>query len=237
MVREPAAPAILLVEDEESMAAGIEFNLREEGYTVIRARDGREAIRRFRDAAASLVILDIMIPYMDGFEVAGAIREMDPQIPILMLTARTAPADRVRGLESGADDYMTKPFHLKELLLRISGMLKRKSWYRRFLPDTIVYTFGRNTVNFADLRCTSGKKEIRLTPLEAALLRYFVGNRGKVISRGELLENVWNVDTGVETRTVDNFVHRLRRYFELDPSDPRYLRSVRGAGYVFTPDG
>jgi two-component system alkaline phosphatase synthesis response regulator PhoP len=229
---------ILLVEDEESLAVGLEYNLSEEGYEVIRARDGREALERFETERTDLIILDLMLPYVDGFEVARQVRERSPRVPILMLTARTTAADRIRGLETGADDYLTKPFHLRELLLRVRGMLRRKLWYQKSLepePEPR-YRFGDNEVDFSSLSCVARGKTVRLTPLEAGLLRYLVQHRGKVVSREELLENVWQTTGDIETRTVDNFIVRLRRYFEPDPSQPRYFKNVRGAGYEFRPD-
>jgi len=227
---------ILLVEDEESLAIGLEYNLTEEGYRVIRAADGAEALVRFDSEPVDLIVLDLMLPHIDGFEVARRVRERSPQIPILMLTARATAADRVRGLEFGADDYLTKPFHLKELLLRVKGMLRRKAWYRKTLGRDARFRFGDNEVDFASLLCTAQGKSLRLTPLEAGLLKYLVENAGRVVPREELLENVWQTNGEVETRTVDNFIVRLRRYFEPDPSQPRYFKNVRGAGYEFRPE-
>jgi len=229
------AGTILLVEDEESLAVGLEYNLGEEGYRVIRAADGAQALERFDSEPIDLIVLDLMLPHLDGFEVARWVRDRSPQIPILMLTARTAPADRVRGLELGADDYLTKPFHLKELLLRVQGMLRRKSWYRKTLEQGARYSFGDIEVDFSSLLCTTPDTSFRLTPLEAALLKYLIENRGRVVPREELLENVWQTKAGVATRTVDNFIVRLRRYFEPDPSQPQHFRNVRGAGYEFRP--
>jgi two-component system alkaline phosphatase synthesis response regulator PhoP len=227
---------ILLVEDEESLAVGLEYNLTEEGYRVVRAGDGIEALERFGSREIDLIILDLMLPHLDGFEVARRVRERSPRVPILMLTARTLPADRIRGLEVGADDYLTKPFHLRELLLRVRGMLRRKMWYQKTLEPETRYRFGESEVDFSSLTCTVRGKSSRLTPLEAGLLKYLVQNRGRVVSREELLENVWQTTGDIETRTVDNFIVRLRRYFEPDPSQPRYIRNVRGAGYEFRPD-
>jgi two-component system alkaline phosphatase synthesis response regulator PhoP len=227
---------VLLVEDEENLAVGLEYNLTEEGYRVIRASDGGEALQRFDSEQIDLIILDLMLPHIDGFEVARRIRERSPQIPILMLTARTTAADRIRGLEIGADDYLTKPFHLRELLLRVRGMLRRKMWYRKSLELGTRYRFGDNDVDFSSLICTAQGKTFRLTPLEAGLLNYLIRNSGKVVSREELLENVWQTTGDLETRTVDNFIVRLRRYFEPDPSQPRFFKNVRGAGYEFRPE-
>jgi DNA-binding response OmpR family regulator len=225
-----------LVEDEESLAIGLEYNLSEEGYHVTIAADGNLALKYIDMESFDLVILDIMLPYLDGFTVAQKIRERFPQIPILMLTARTAAKDRIKGLEIGADDYLTKPFHLKELLLRIRGMLKRKNWYQKATADSPTYRFGDTEVNFKNLTCKTGKNEMKLTAHEAMFLRYLIDNQGRVISRKEILENVWNIASEVETRTIDNFVVRLRKFFEPDPSKPIYIKSVRGIGYEFNAE-
>lgn len=226
-------PKILLAEDEENLALGLEYNLTEEGYTVTIAKDGREALKLFDENEFDLIVLDIMLPYYDGFEIAKHIRDKNPQMPILMLTARTKIEDRVKGLEIGADDYLTKPFHLKELLLRIKGMLKRKSWYQNTLSENPVYKFGSNEINFENLMCKNGKSTFQLTQYEAMIMKYLIENKNKVVSRKELLENVWNLNPEVETRTVDNFIVRLRKYFEPNPSEPIYILSVRSAGYIF----
>jgi DNA-binding response OmpR family regulator len=224
---------ILLVEDEETLAVGLEYNLNEEGYEVVWAKDGREAVEYFNSQEFDLIILDITLPYLNGFEIAEIVRKGNPQMPILMLTARTGVADKVKGLELGADDYMTKPFHLKELLLRVKGMLKRKLWYKSILVDYPVYKFGNNEINFENLDGFSGSKQIRLTQHEAMVLKYLIENKGKIISRKELLENVWHLNPEVETRTVDNFIVKLRKYFEPDPANPVHFVSVRSAGYMF----
>jgi len=226
---------ILLVEDEESLAKGLEYNLSEEGYRVDIAKDGKQAIEMFDKNNYDVVVLDIMLPYKNGFEVAEHIRDKNPQMPILMLTARTSVDDRVKGLEIGADDYITKPFHLKELLLRIEGMLRRKSWYVKSVSTNPFYHFGKNEINFENLRCKHGKHEFHLTHFEAILMKYLIENKGRIISRKELLENVWNLNPEVETRTVDIFISRLRKYFEDDPSNPVYIKSVRSSGYIFEP--
>lgn len=224
---------ILLVEDEESLAIGLEYNLTEEGFSVTWARDGREALVQIEKGAFDLIILDIMLPYHDGFEIAAIVREKNPQLPILMLTARTSAHDRVKGLELGADDYLTKPFHLKELLLRVKGMLKRKKWYKNITAEKPVYRLGDFTIDFEMLECKSENKKFTLTQQEAMVLKYLVVNEGRIVSRQELLEKVWNINPDIETRTVDNFIARLRKYFEPDPANPTYFKSIRGAGYIF----
>lgn len=227
---------ILLVEDEESIATGLEYNLSEEGYRIDWAKDGKQAIEMFNKSDYDLIILDIMLPYQNGFEVAAKVREKDPQIPILMLTARTTVDDKVKGLEIGADDYITKPFHLQELLLRIKGMLKRKKWYIKSIKQNPVYKIGNCEINFDNLKFRKGKSEFNLTHFEAILLKYLIENKGRVISRKELLENVWNMNPEVETRTVDIFISRLRKYFEDDPANPVYIKSIRSSGYIFEAD-
>ena len=225
---------ILLVEDEESLAIGLEYNLNEEGYKIDWAKDGREALKYIEDTHYDLIILDIMLPYFNGFEISEKVRETDPQMPILILTARTSAGDKVKGLESGADDYITKPFHLKELLLRIKGMLRRKEWYKDVTSVSPVYSFGKNEINFENFKCKSGEKEFTLTPHEAMVLKYLIDNKNRIVSRKELIEKVWDMNPEVETRTVDNFIVRLRKYFESDTSNPVFIKSIRGAGYMFS---
>ncbi|HPG38543.1 MAG TPA: response regulator transcription factor [bacterium] len=228
-----AGNRILLVEDEESLAVGLEYNLSEEGYAVMLAADGRKALEIYAAHPCDLVILDIMLPYMDGFQVAAKMRETDPQIPILMLTARTGLADRLKGLEIGADDYITKPFHLDELLLRVKGMLRRKQWYQKTSAANPVFCFGPHSINFQNLQCRAGKNEFTLTQHEAMVLKYFTDHVNTIVTRHELLEHVWQIRSEVETRTVDIFVARLRKYFEADPKNPVFFKSIRSAGYMF----
>lgn len=227
---------ILLVEDEETMAIGLKYNLTEEGYSISWAKDGKQALELFASKEFDMVILDIMLPYYNGFEIVEKIREKSLQIPILMLTARTEIKDKIKGLEMGGDDYLTKPFHLEELLLRVKGMLKRKAWYHTFTNTLAIYRFGANEVNFENLICRHGKKVFRLTPQEAMVLKYLIERKRKIVSREELLKNVWHVNLNVETRTVDNFMVRLRKYFEPDPAKPKYIKSIRSAGYMFSDD-
>ncbi len=225
---------ILLAEDEETLAVGLEYNLQEEGFQVVWVNDGKKALQGLDSQLFDLAILDIMLPFYNGFEIAEYIRVKFPRLPILMLTARTGFQDRIHGLEIGADDYLTKPFHLQELLARIKGMLKRKSWYGDFSEEDPIFNFGENEVNFNDLKGRSGNRRFSLTAHEASTLKYLIVNRGRIVSRKELLDKVWQVSTGVETRTVDNFIMRLRKYFEPDPSNPIYIKSVRSAGYIFS---
>ena len=224
---------ILLVEDEETLAIGLEYNLNEEGYQVIWAKDGKQALDFFHSKEFDLIILDIMLPYYDGFEVARQVREKSPEIPILMLTARTHVDDKVHGLALGADDYMTKPFNLQELLLRVKGMLKRKMWYKGVTISQPIYRFGDNEINFENFKARASGQEFQLTAHEAMMLKYLIENKGKIVSRKELLEKVWNITSEIETRTVDNFIVRLRKYFEPDPAQPIFIKSIRSAGYMF----
>ena len=225
---------ILLVEDEESLAKGLEYNLGEEGYRVEWVTDGRQALERIGNNEYDLVILDIMLPYVDGFTVAREIRKTLPQLPVLMLTARGGIQDRIEGLEAGADDYVSKPFHLQELLLRVRGMLRRKNWYKASVEEMPVYRFGGNEIRFTNFMALAGTQEIQLTLYEAMLMKYLIERKGSAVSRQELLANVWNTDPELETRTVDNFIARLRKYFEADPGNPRHIKSVRGVGYIFS---
>ncbi|MBD3225913.1 MAG: response regulator [Caldithrix sp.] len=224
---------ILLVEDEETLAIGLEFNLSEEGYAVTWVQNGQQALDTFQSEGFDLIILDIMLPFVDGFQVAENIRRYDQQMPILFLSARAGIKDRLKGLELGADDYLTKPFHLQELLLRVKGMLKRKEWYKESSDTVPVYSFGDNEVHFENLTAVHKGIKINLTLHEAMLLRYLIEHEGKAISRKELLHHVWNISSEIETRRVDNFISRLRKYFENDPENPTYIKSVRGVGYMF----
>ena len=225
---------ILLVEDEESLAIGLEYNLSEEEFDVTLAKDGRQAITEFNSKQFDLIILDIMIPYLDGFEVAKKIRSMDPQMPILILTARTSAEDRIKGLELGVDDYLTKPFHLEELILRIKGMLKRKMWYKSISNIDSKYKAKNIEIDFERLYLVVGSKSNTLTVHEGMLLKYFIENKNRIISRKELLEKVWQINSEIETRTVDTFIARLRKLLENDPAHPDHIKSVRGAGYIFS---
>lgn len=224
---------ILVVEDEETLAVGIEYNLKEEGYDVAWAQNGRQALELFDNRTFDLIILDIMLPFVDGFDVAREIRKNTPQVPILMLTARTEVKDRVKGLETGADDYLTKPFHLEELLARIKSLLRRKKWYQDSTEDMPDYRFGENTIDFKNLSLKTKNNKILLTYQEAAVLKYLLQHKNQIVSREDLLEHVWGVSPKSQTRTVDNFIARLRKYVEPDRGNPKYIQSVRGAGYMF----
>ncbi|MEO8358856.1 MAG: response regulator transcription factor [Vicinamibacteria bacterium] len=232
-------PRILVVEDEASLARGIAFNLKLEGYEVELMADGQEASDRLSSPEApsrgrhDLVLLDVMLPNLDGFSVARAARQAGNRTPILMLTAKGLPEDVVEGLESGADDYLPKPFDLTVLLARVKSLLRRRDWTQAPSARTgeTVVTIGPNQVDFANFEIRRGESVARLTLLEAGLLRLLYERRGNVVPKAEILEKVWNLHPDTETRAVDNFVVRLRKYLELDPSSPRLLLTVRGAGY------
>lgn len=229
-------PHIMLVEDEIHLARGICFNLELEGCRISHFESGEKALATLEVEHFDLIILDVMLPGMDGFQVCRAVRELDPRVPVLMLTARSEDADRVAGLEHGADDYLTKPFNLVEFLLRVKGMLRRSSWYR---PDPVeeAYRFGDNEVFLLSYRARTAQGEIDLTEMEVRVLSLFFQKEGEIIPRGELLQSVWGYTSDTETRTLDNFIVRLRRYFEPDPGKPVHFQTVRGVGYRFSRKG
>ncbi len=229
-------PHIMLVEDEIHLARGICFNLEEEGYRISHFETGEKALTALEFEHFDLIILDVMLPGMDGFEACQAVRKLDARVPILMLTARSEDSDRVHGLENGADDYLTKPFNLAEFLLRVRGMLRRSSWYR---PDPVEegYRFGVNEVFLLSYRARTAQGEIDLTEMEVRVLSLFFQKEGQAIPRGELLQTVWGYTTDTETRTLDNFIVRLRRYFEPDSGKPVHFQTVRGVGYRFSRKG
>jgi DNA-binding response OmpR family regulator len=224
---------ILLVEDEPSIARGLVYNLEEEGYRVTHAATGEEALKQAAEETFFLVVLDLMLPGISGIEVCRRLRRQDPRLPILILTARGHEDDRIKGLAAGADDYMTKPFSLEEFLLRVKGMLRRSAWYR---PNSIregLYAFGGNEVALKEGWARTGRGQIDLTELETRMLRLFFQREGEILSRTELLESVWGLTPDTETRTLDNFIVRLRKYFEADPARPVHFLTVRGRGYRF----
>lgn len=231
----PPAARILLVEDEEHLSRPLRFNLEREGYVVRSTPSGRQALAYCSEEEFDLVILDLMIDEIDGFEVARQLRQRDERLPILMLTARSAEDDRVRGLLLGADDYIAKPFHLPELLLRVRRMIERRSWYEGRERPSRQITVGGCPVSLDSLRATGPRGEVQLTALEARLLEVMTSEPNRVLSRPELLAKVWGYHIDVETRTVDNFVMRLRKYFEKEPDEPVHFVSVRGRGYMYVP--
>jgi DNA-binding response OmpR family regulator len=226
----------MLVEDEIHLARGICFNLEQEGCRISHFDSGEKALVALAVEHFDLIILDVMLPGMDGFQACRAVRKLDPRVPVLMLTARSEDADRVAGLENGADDYLTKPFNLAEFLLRVKGMLRRSSWYR---PDPVeeAYRFGDNEVFLLSYRARTAQGEIDLTEMEVRVLSLFFRKEGEIVPRGELLHSVWGYSSDTETRTLDNFIVRLRRYFEPDPGKPVHFQTVRGVGYRFSRKG
>jgi DNA-binding response OmpR family regulator len=226
---------ILLVEDEQNIARPLQFNLEQEGYEVQSTPSGKEALNLFERHRFDLIILDLMLEEMDGFEVARLVRQRDQRLPILMLTARSAVDDRVHGLELGADDYIVKPFHLRELLLRVQRMLKRSAWFTADERPSRQISVAGFAVDLEKLSAAGPQGDLQLTALEADLLEALTSQPNHVFSRAELLEKVWGYHSEVETRTVDNFIVRLRKYFEEEPDHPRHFVSLRGKGYMYVP--
>jgi two-component system, OmpR family, alkaline phosphatase synthesis response regulator PhoP len=231
---------LLVVEDDPHLAAGVAENLRAEGYPVMRVGDGEQALKWLAAHGCALIVLDVMLPGMDGFAVCRALRERGDNTPVLFLTARGDPADRIRGLEAGGDDYLAKPFHLQEFLLRVRAILRRWDWYRSASasPATAVLRFGGNEVDFRAFRGRSWNGEAQeLTEKEAMILKVLAEHVGEIVSREDLLERVWGYDVFPSTRTVDNFILRLRKRFEHDPAKPRHFLTVWGVGYRFLSEG
>lgn len=231
---------ILVVEDEGHLAIGIKYNLEAEGYRASVAGDGPTALKIIEEKPGDvdLVILDLMLPGMSGYAVCESLRQAHNHVPVLMLSARSLSEDRIRGYDVGANQYLQKPFELEELLAMVRNLLRLRPEMAAANGKTSeIYEFGRVKVNFDTYEATVGETELRLTPIEMNLLKYFIENEGRVISRAELLERVWRQPNIENTRTVDNFVMRLRKYFEEDPATPAHFLSVRGAGYRFVPAG
>jgi DNA-binding response OmpR family regulator len=227
---------VLIVEDEQHIAEGLRFNLEAEGHEATIAADGERALAILlgERRAFDVVILDVMLPGKDGFTVASEVRGAGNFVPILMLTARGSAADVLRGFEAGTDDYLPKPFELSILLARVKGLLRRRRWNEQERPD--VYTFAGRTIDFATMEVRVRDRTHRLTLMECDLLRYLVGKAGQPVSRRTILEEVWNLPQDLDTRAIDNFVVRLRRYIEDRPASPKYLQTVRGVGYRFVPE-
>jgi len=248
---------VLVVEDEEHLAQGLRFNLEAEGYSAEVVGDGETATERLLGKSENFdaVVLDIMLPGKDGFSVVAELRAARNYVPVLMLTARGRPEDVLKGFASGADDYLPKPFDLEILLARLQGLLRRSQWVRVAQPeaqsdgtqrggaaaagdghsvgDFGSFSFSGKTIDFGALELRSGDNTIHLTLMESELLRHLVQNDGKVVSRKQILEEVWGLHEDTDTRAIDNFVVRLRRYIEDDPAKPRHLLTVRGVGYRF----
>ena len=235
-----AATCVLVVEDDPHLAAGVMENLRAEGYEVTSAGTGEQALEWLATHGCVLIVLDVMLPGIDGFGVCRSLRERGDSTPVLFLTARGDPADRVRGLEAGGDDYLAKPFHLQEFLLRVRAIVRRWEWYRSASATaaTAVLRFGGNEVDFRAFRARAWTGEAQeLTEKEAMILKVLAEHTGEIVSREDLLERVWGYDVFPSTRTVDNFILRLRKRFEKDPANPRHFLTVWGVGYRFLKEG
>ena len=234
--------SVLIVEDEKHLADGLRYNLKAEGYEVQAVGSAEEAlallIERRRDF--DVLVLDVMLPGMDGFTLASRLRSQEKFVPILMLTARGQAQDVLRGFEAGADDYLPKPFELSVLLARINALLRRREWFHKDRnrvaeneAESKVFNFGGKTIDFEALELRSGEQTVHLTLMEADLLRYLINHEGKIVSRSLILEDVWGLREDTDTRAIDNFIVRLRKYIEEEPSHPRHLLTVRGVGYKF----
>jgi DNA-binding response OmpR family regulator len=237
---------ILVVEDEEHLAQGLRFNLEAEGHEVEVTDKGETALKKLLKEKQEFdaVVLDVMLPGKDGFTVAMELRTAENYIPVLILTARGRQEDILKGFEAGADDYLPKPFNLAILLARLDSMLRRKKWSRRenggeekAEPDVpATYEFSGKTIDFQSLKLQVGKQTMQLTLMETELLRYFIKHAGQAVSRKAILEDVWNLREDTDTRAIDNFIVRLRKYIEKEPSEPKHLLTVRGVGYEFVPN-
>ena len=233
--------SILVVEDEKHLAAGLRYNLKAEGYEVETVGTAEEALALLDDGRKGfdILVLDVMLPGMDGFSLASHLRAQGQFVPILMLTARGQAQDVLRGFEAGADDYLPKPFDLAVLLARINALLRRRQWFNKD-RDRVeqndgakVFEFEGRTIDFEALELRSGEQTVHLTLMEAELLRYLINHEGKIVSRSVILEDVWGLREDTDTRAIDNFIVRLRKYIEDEPSRPRHLLTVRGVGYKF----
>jgi two-component system, OmpR family, alkaline phosphatase synthesis response regulator PhoP len=243
---------ILIVEDEAHLAEGLRFNLEAEGHAVQISDTGEDALKRLlKDCEAfDALVLDVMLPGKDGFLVASELRKSQNYTPLLMLTARGRPEDVLKGFESGADDYLPKPFNLAILIARIESLLRRKNWQSSSdsvstqdarpssdAPSAPIFQFDGKVVDFQNLQLRVGAQVIPLTMMESDLLRFLIQNSGRPVSRKQILQEVWNLHEDTDTRAIDNFIVRLRRYIEPEPAKPRYLLTVRGIGYRFVPGG
>src|SRR5438034_4181994 len=239
--------AVLIVEDEKHLAEGLRFNLEAEGYTVDIVGDGDAALSHLLDQGRryDVIVLDVMLPGKDGFAVASELRLAGHFSPVLMLTARGRAEDVLQGFESGADDDLPKPFELTVLLARLNALLRRREWFQKdrveaknsqnsqALSDDENFTFEGRTIDFSSLELRTPQQTVRLTLMEAQLLRYLIKYEGRVVSRKAMLEDVWGLREDTDTRAIDNFVVRLRKYIEDEPSQPKHLLTVRGVGYRF----
>lgn len=231
---------ILVVDDERHLADGLRFNLEADDYDVETAYDGTTALQKIGETAFDAIILDVMLPGVDGFTVARRMRESENYTPILMLTARGRPEDVLQGFAAGADDYLPKPFELSIFQARLNGLLRRRQWMaqemnspKSEMGELQIYGVNGKIIDFDNLELQSGEETIQLTLMEAKLLRYLIENENKAISRKTILEDVWDLHEDTDTRAIDNFIVRLRRYLEEEPNNPKILQTVRGVGYKF----
>jgi len=222
---------ILLVEDEENIRTLVKLNLELEDFEVIATDNGKGAIKFFKEQHFDLIILDVMLPEMDGFQICEQIRLTNMEVPIIFLTAKDGPSDRIAGLKRGADDYLTKPFNLEELLLRVKNLIRRTVKNEGQAHED--FEFGGNKVNFVTYEATGLRDTFTLTKKEAMLLKLLIDRKNEVVSRQQILQSVWGYDVFPSTRTIDNFILSFRKYFEENPAEPRYFVSVRGVGYKF----
>jgi len=234
--------SVLIVEDEKHLADGLRYNLKAEGYEVQSVGTAEEALALLLDRRTDfdVLVLDVMLPGMDGFTLASRLRSQESFVPILMLTARGQAQDVLRGFEAGADDYLPKPFELSVLLARINALLRRREWFHKDRSrvaeneaEAKLFNFAGKTIDFEALELRSGEQTVHLTLMEAELLRYLINHEGKIVSRSLILEDVWGLREDTDTRAIDNFIVRLRKYIEDEPSHPRHLLTVRGVGYKF----
>ncbi len=225
---------ILLVEDEEHLLKTIQLNLELEGYSVSIANNGIEALKEFRKGEFNLIILDVMLPEMNGFDVCEQIRKENTTVPLLFLTAKGSSSDKIQGLKLGADDYLTKPFNLEELLLRVQILLKRGNLQAESKKQLETYSFGGNSINFITYEIEGINGTTQLSKKEIALLKLLIERKGEVISREEILDSVWGKDAYPSSRTIDNYILAFRKYFEKNQRDPLHFNSIRGVGYKFT---
>ncbi len=225
---------ILLVEDEENILDVVQLNLELEDYEVVTATDGKKALKAVEGQHFDLLILDVMLPEIDGFQICEQVRLTNVETPILFLTAKDAPEDRIAGLKKGADDYLTKPFNLEELLLRVNNLIRRTQ--KKENNSIHEVTFGHNKIDFSTYEAVGNQGKFNLTKKEAMLLKLLIERKNEVVSRQQILQSVWGYDVYPSTRTIDNFILSFRKYFEEDPKNPQFFVSVRGVGYKFKED-
>jgi len=222
---------ILLVEDEENIREVVKLNLELEEYEVVTSANGKDALKKIEEQHFDLLILDVMLPDVDGFQICEQVRLSNMEVPIMFLTAKDTSLDRINGLKRGADDYLTKPFHLEELLLRVNNLIKRSSKSPENTPK--IYTFGKNKINFITFEAQTNNGDFNLTKKEVKLLKLLIDRKNEVVSRQQILQSVWGYDVYPSTRTIDNFILSFRKYFEENPRKPKHFLSIRGVGYKF----